>query len=118
MAARIGLAQRDGKSQNPEGTISYCAAISACEKGQEWQPAVGLLSTMAIAKVEANPISSLQCGNPYVAKGTRVAARIGLVQRDGKSQSPEGTISYSAAISACEQGQEWQVALGLLSTMA
>ena len=39
------------------GTISYSAAISACEKGQEWQPAVGLLSTMAIAKVEANTIS-------------------------------------------------------------
>ena len=57
MAARIGLAQRDGKSQSPEGTISYSAAISACEKGQEWQPAVGLLSTMAIAKVEANTIS-------------------------------------------------------------
>ena len=84
-------------------TISYSAAISACEKEQERQLALGLLSTMAIARVEANTISySAAIGGQ---KGQELATRIGLAQHDGKSQSPEDTISHSAAISACEKGQ-------------
>ena len=41
--------------------------------------------------------SATQGGNSSDS-ATRVATRIGLAQRDGKSQSPEGTTSYSAAI--------------------
>ena len=34
------------------GTVTYNAAISACEKGGEWGQALALLSRMAMDKVE------------------------------------------------------------------
>ena len=48
----------------------------------------------------------------------RVATRIGLVQQDGGSKVEANTIRYSAAISACEKRQEWQLGMGCLSRMA
>eukprot|EP00975_Prorocentrum_lima_P013923 2959038-Prorocentrum_lima.AAC.1 len=38
-------------------TITYSAAISACEKGGEWEKAVELLASMEHAKVEADEIT-------------------------------------------------------------
>ena len=37
--------------------VSYNAAISACEKGQQWQRALGLLAAMPAAGVVANVVS-------------------------------------------------------------
>ena len=44
MATRIGLAQQNGGSEVDAQIIRYRAAITSCEKRQEWQLAlVGLL---------------------------------------------------------------------------
>ncbi|CAK0877493.1 unnamed protein product [Prorocentrum cordatum] len=37
--------------------VSYSAGISACEKGEQWQPALALLSEMWEAKLEPDVIS-------------------------------------------------------------
>ena len=37
--------------------ITYNAAISACEKGQQWQLALGLLAEMALLKVDKDVIT-------------------------------------------------------------
>ena len=40
----------------------------------------------------------------------------GSAQRQAKVKA--SIINYSAALSACDKGRKWQLALGLLSTMA
>ena len=46
--------------------ITYSAAISACEKGQIWQIALGLLAEMAFVKVDQDVIACalLEAGFP------------------------------------------------------
>ena len=44
-------------TQIEKDPIIYNAAISACEKGQQWQLALGLLAEMAGARVETNVIT-------------------------------------------------------------
>ena len=56
MATRIAPTQQDGGSEVDAQIICYRAAISACEKKQEWQLALGFLSRMAESKVEADTI--------------------------------------------------------------
>ena len=43
--------------QNHKDTIACNAAISACDRGNQWQLAVALLSIMAHASVEASTIT-------------------------------------------------------------
>ena len=89
--------------------IIHSAAISALEKAQEWQLALGLLSVI----VKANTINRFSVRPSVLSKRhNKVATRIGLAQR---GRGGEHTIIHNAAISALEKAQEWQLALGLLS---
>ena len=47
-----------------------------------------------------------------------MATRIGLAKQDGGSKVGADTIRYSAAISACGQSHDWQLALDWLSRLA
>jgi len=50
------LQEMQNKKIAPD-TISYSAAISACEKGGQWQQALGLLQEMELAFLLPNDIS-------------------------------------------------------------
>ena len=136
--SRIGLAQRDDQSQVEADVSTHSATISPCGKGAERQLALGLLSTMANsehakvvqrgelavgllstmtkAKVETDATTcsaTIQCLREEQSGNSHWAC-----SADGGSEMDADTICDSAAISACEKSQEWQLALGLLSTMA
>jgi len=96
------------------GTISYKATISACEKGQEWQVALGFSTTM----VEQADTISYVAAMSACEKGQEWQLALGLFSAMVSADVEANTSQYNAAISACEKGQEWQHPLGLLSTMA
>ncbi|CAK0844725.1 unnamed protein product, partial [Prorocentrum cordatum] len=98
--------------------ISYSAVISACGKCEQWQRALALLSEMREATLETDVIQ-LQRWDHRVREGRAVAAGSGAAQRDagGDADTRSHLFSYSAGISACEKGAQWQRALALLSEM-
>ena len=75
MATRIGLAQQNGVSGVDADTICDSAAISACEKSQEWQLALGLLNRMAEAKFMRMTQARLEASS--VHGGGRFSQRLG-----------------------------------------
>ncbi|CAK0840362.1 unnamed protein product [Prorocentrum cordatum] len=80
MAVGFGAVQRDVRSASG-AQLSYNAGISACEKGEQWQRAVALLSELRKAKLEPDVIT-LQLGDQRVRERRAVAAGFGAVQRD------------------------------------
>ena len=73
--------------------ISFSVAISACEKGGQWQRALALFDDM---------------------RKVGVTRRLESICRAGVTPS---VISFSAANSACEKGGQWQQALPLLDEL-
>ncbi|CAK0847312.1 unnamed protein product [Prorocentrum cordatum] len=57
VAAGVGPAHRDTGGQPGTRRFSYNAGISACEKSEQWQRALALLTEMREAKLEPNVIS-------------------------------------------------------------
>ncbi|CAK0880205.1 unnamed protein product [Prorocentrum cordatum] len=116
VAAGSGGAQRDADGEAAaQPLVSYTAGISACAKGVQWQRALALLSEMWEAKLERN--RQLQRWDQRVREGRAVAAGAGLALRDVGGEAAAQRVSYSAGISACEKGDQWQRALALLSEM-
>ena len=101
-----GPDERDGGSADAEvsNVITYNAASITCEKGQEWQRALGLLSAMVRAKVEANTIS-YNAAISACEKGQQWQLALGLLSRMEQAEVEANTIRYTAAIIACEKGQ-------------
>ncbi|CAK0875288.1 unnamed protein product [Prorocentrum cordatum] len=118
--------------------ISYNAGISACEKGEQWQRALALLSEMREAKLDPDVISynvgisacekgqqwqralallSEIAGISACEKGEQWQRALVLLSEMSEAQLEPNVISYSAGISACEKGEQWQRALALLSEM-
>ncbi|CAK0906597.1 unnamed protein product [Prorocentrum cordatum] len=58
VAAGAGAAERDAKSE-AGARRHYNAGISACEKGEQWQRALALLTEMGEAKLEPNSATVL-----------------------------------------------------------
>ena len=58
--------------------ITHSAAISACEKGQQWQLAFGLFTDMVSAKVDKDAIT-FSAAMGASEKGQQVAAGLGAV---------------------------------------
>ncbi|CAK0894594.1 unnamed protein product [Prorocentrum cordatum] len=83
----------------PTVIFSYSAGISACEKGEQWQPALALLSEMREAKLEPDAISS-----------TIYFAGISACEQSGQWQ-------WALALLACGKVEQWQRALALLRDM-
>ncbi|CAK0848878.1 unnamed protein product [Prorocentrum cordatum] len=97
-------------------TISYCVAVSACEKSAQWQRALRLLSEMREVRVELSTVS-FNAGISACEKGKQWQRALGLFGEMQEANIKLDSISYSAGISACEKGAQWQSALGLLSKM-
>merc|ERR1712107_672020 len=82
-------------------------AISACEKGIEWQRALGMFVAMRAASVVQDAISYSSAISACEKRGKWqcalclfVAMGIATVRRDA--------ITYNSAISACEKSSEWE----------
>ncbi|CAK0874044.1 unnamed protein product [Prorocentrum cordatum] len=58
----------------------------------------------------------LQRWDQRVREGRAVAAGPGAAERNAGGEAGAG-LSYSVGISACEKGEQWQLALALLSEM-
>ncbi|CAE8627968.1 unnamed protein product [Polarella glacialis] len=90
----------EGRARGLRSTIyghSHNAAISACEKGRRWERALGLLLDL-VPRSDARRAEGLV--QPQFQSGW-----------DGLSPD---VVSWNAAVSACEKGCQWGLALRLL----
>ncbi|CAK0806222.1 unnamed protein product [Prorocentrum cordatum] len=80
--------------------ISYRAWISACEKGQQWQRALSLLSEMVETKLKPAAISYNAWISPC-GKGQQWQRALSLLSWIVETKLDPDTIIYNAWISAC-----------------
>ena len=95
--------------------ISYSAAISACEKGGQWQHALALLQTMCNGRVWPDTVS-YGAAISACEKGKRWELALELL-KECKTWATPNTVSYNAATIACEKGGQWQHALILMKAI-
>lgn len=94
-------------------SISYNAAISACEKRQQWRTAVGLLREMPGAQLEPEAISYGAVISACEKAGQWPLALSLLREMPDVDLRPD-VVNYAAAISACQRQGLWPDALALL----
>ena len=85
-------------SQMPLYAISYNAAISACEKGRQWEQALALLQEMARFGLQADVSQDGSCG------GCSLFGRTGMVPRSARGGVRDNNILRS------HLGSRWQAA--------
>merc|ERR1712048_692198 len=108
-----------GQSVLEASTISYSAAISACEKGGNWEAASCLLADMLHVAVETDTISCSAALSAYAAAGdANWRKALGLFRTIICRTVEVATITCNTLISACEKGAAWKTSLQLLSTMS
>eukprot|EP00913_Durusdinium_trenchii_P012603 g11836.t1 len=90
-----------------EGLVAYNAAISACEKAGLWEAALCLLRDISRLKLSFNGASS--------GVATRNGSSAANLKPRWKRKLQPNTVSYNAAISACERDGRWQVASQLMA---
>ena len=119
--------------------ISYSASITACEKGAMWQEALSLFHQMQHVAISPNlhsynsTISSCEKATqwqkalvifasavspdvvPWQGEGSRARnLKPAILLWKSLKRSPYTKVTFSAIISACEKGTQWQSALHLL----
>ncbi|CAL1131192.1 unnamed protein product [Cladocopium goreaui] len=108
--------RRSRLQQDIQDINAYNAAISACNKGEEWQRALQLLSNLPQAQLLPDVVTfntaSSACG-----KVSEWQRSLTLLQQMQDLQLEATVISFGAALSAAEKGQQWPLALQLLSEM-
>ena len=83
MAGNPGAAHRDNPCEGRQRMVTYNGAISACEKKQQRQVALGLLAEMTLAKVNTlSYIAAIQCVREQIA----VSDCLGAAGRDDPCQ--------------------------------
>ncbi|CAE8615408.1 unnamed protein product, partial [Polarella glacialis] len=90
--------------------ISYSAAISACEKGGQWQLALSLLSSMPVMKAIPNEIS-YNAAISACEKGGQWLGALTLLQQMRDARLTAISQARSTVISACSRAGCWQDAL-------
>ncbi|CAK0873091.1 unnamed protein product [Prorocentrum cordatum] len=109
-------AQRDAGGEGvPQ--LSYCAGLSACEKGKQWQRALALLSEMRDARVEP-VVMSYSAGIRSCGKGEQWERALSLLSEMWEAKFELDDVSCQAGISACSNGGQWQRALSLQKKMS
>ncbi|CAJ1450599.1 unnamed protein product [Effrenium voratum] len=96
-------------------TISCNAAICACQLVSRWQAAACILSSMQ----DQGPLpdaATLNACMPAFGRYQKWQAALGLLF-DTRTQGVD-VLAYSAAMSACQNGLQWQQALLLFSDLA
>ena len=88
--------------------ISYNAAISACEKGKQWEEALRLLQQMSLQGA-CYPTRSATAQPLALASGASTGVEaLRLLQQMTCRTLTDDEISCSAAISGCEKGTQWE----------
>ena len=85
-------------NKNHGDTIACNAAISACDRGNQWQLAVALLSIMAHASV-ASSITTYNDAISACEKGKEWQLALAVLEGMAQANVLSDTISYSAVIS-------------------
>lgn len=129
---RSALSVLDDMKQIPS-EISFNAALSACERGVQWQHALALLADMRLAEVTPTSVS-LNTVVSACEKGAQWKVALALLEDIKASSSSEADIeeaseptsdlgvsaqvaSFNAAMSECKAFGQWQRALSLLQEM-
>ena len=88
----LSLLERDARCARgvEPDVISFNAAISACEKGGQWERALALLDEMHDARSAAGR-DQLQRGHLGVREGRAVGARAGAARRDAGARASRRT---------------------------
>ncbi|CAE8729449.1 unnamed protein product, partial [Polarella glacialis] len=86
----------------------YNAAISASEKGRQWQLAITLLHSMSEIRVFQDEIS-FSAAISACEKGGQWMLALSLLNCMPDMGVLPNDISYNAAISACAKGGQWQM---------
>ena len=90
-------------SSDIHDAISHNAAISASEKGSQWQQALNLFEVMPRANVSRSVIS-FSAAIGACEKGGQWQQALNLFEAMPKGKVTPDVIIYNAAISACEKG--------------
>ena len=115
------LALLDSMARNriQPDVVTYGAAIAACATGGRWKEACELLARMEVPGSEVAP--DIQCYNSCITalgRGDRCADALQMLGRlESHPRLQPTTVSYNAAISACERAGHWQDAVRLLDSM-
>ncbi|CAE8637386.1 unnamed protein product [Polarella glacialis] len=96
--------------------FSYNAAISACEKGGQWQLALGLLSSMPDMRVTPDKIS-YNAAISACEKGGQWQLALSLLSSMPETKVTPDEISYCAVMESLDSGGQWLAALALLQEM-
>merc|ERR1712137_1450706 len=112
----MGLLDEMKKNNIAPNTITYNAAISACEKGEQWQEALRLLNELKKTNIAPDTIT-YSAAISGCQKGWQWQEALRLLDEMKKNNIAPDTITYSVAIFACEKGERWQEGLTLLDEM-
>ncbi|CAK0910425.1 unnamed protein product [Prorocentrum cordatum] len=119
MATGSGAAQRDvGGEVGTQPLVSYSVGISACERGKQWRTALAMLSEMRESRLEPNPDVIYISMRPARVRRPSGGSGLFAAQRDAGGEAAAQRylyFSYSAGISACQNGVQWHQAFALLS---
>lgn len=100
MGEGVGAAASDGGARRAPNVITYSAAISACEKGQQWERALELLEQMQAQGVRPEAIT-FNAAISACEKCQQWERALGLLSEMEAQGVQPNVITYSAAISAC-----------------
>ena len=103
-----GFLHRPGSQGDECAKIRWPKDLSACEKGEQWQQALDLF--VVEQSVELLP-DVITCNTSIVCeKRERWQQTLGLL---GSPDAFPNSVTHSAAISACEKGEQLQQAVEL-----
>jgi pentatricopeptide repeat protein len=92
--------------------VSFNAAIGACEKGEQWQLALGLLDEMPRRSIQPDSITYNQVIMACAAGQQWEMSLAMLREMPGRGMVPAAT-AYSSLIAACGHAQQGELALEL-----
>lgn len=87
--------------------VCCCAAISACEKGEQCKTAFRLLPEL-VRRLLAPVVVSGYAVISACKKGKQWDAVLGLLQKLVQRSLVPNVLCCSAAVSACEKGVHWE----------
>jgi len=96
--------------------VACSAAVSACERGLQWQRALQVLASLPDAGISPNTITM----NAAVSACERVSQwppAFQLLRRMWRRGPRPDVVTVSAAISAAAEGSRWKLATGLLRSV-
>ncbi|CAE6971761.1 MRL1 [Symbiodinium natans] len=111
-ALALGRLTRDRLESN---VVSAGAAIAACQRGSQWEIALGSLQRMPQTALRPNA-GACNAGLGAAERGARVSwdQALGLQQQLRRFGTRLDVVSFNAAASVCSLERRWDVALAML----